>query len=126
MDNHNRGNSRKRKILCCNLRGINSQPKLTAIKSKISETGCDIVCLQETKKELFDLSFIKKFCPQSFDCFEFIPSVGASGGTVVIWKSSRFNGHDITQNSDAMSLEFVSTLHGCSPTFMLHAHRMKN
>jgi exonuclease III len=108
------------------LRGINSQPKLTAIKSKISETGCDIVCLQETKKELFDLSFIKKFCPQSFDCFEFIPSVGASGGTVVIWKSSRFNGHDITQNSDAMSLEFVSTLHGCSPTFMLHAHRMKN
>jgi hypothetical protein len=66
------------------MRGINSQQKLTAIKSKILEMNCDIVYLQETKKEKFDQSFIKKFCPSIFGCFEFIPYNGASGGTIII------------------------------------------
>jgi exonuclease III len=79
MDNHNRSNNRQWRILCWNVRGINSQPKLTAIRSKISEKSCDIICLQETKKEFFDQSFVKKFCPSSFYCFEFTPSVDASG-----------------------------------------------
>jgi hypothetical protein len=48
------------------MRGINSQQKLTAIKSKILEMNCDIVYLQETKKENFDQSFIKKFYPSTF------------------------------------------------------------
>jgi hypothetical protein len=29
-----------------------------AIKSKILESRCDIVCLQETKKEVFDIGFV--------------------------------------------------------------------
>jgi hypothetical protein len=78
MDNRNK--NRQWKILCWNVRGINSQNKLTAIKSKILETSCDIICLQETKKELFDRIFIKQFCPFVFDCFQSIPSIGASGG----------------------------------------------
>jgi hypothetical protein len=48
--------------------------------------------LQETKKEFFDQAYIKKFCHAQFDYFDYIPSQGASGGSIVIWKSSRFMG----------------------------------
>jgi exonuclease III len=54
------------------------------MRSKIQETGCDVICIQETKREMFDQAFIKKNCPKTFDSFCFIPSVGASRGTIVI------------------------------------------
>jgi hypothetical protein len=37
-----------------------------------------------------------------------------SGGTIVIWKSSRFLGQTVFQNDYAMSIEFVSTMLGAS------------
>jgi hypothetical protein len=49
---------------------------------------------------------------QAFDCFEFTPSVVASGGTIIIWKSSCFNGHVIVHNFYAMSMELISTFSG--------------
>jgi hypothetical protein len=63
MDTINIHKNRNQKILCWNVRGINSVNKWTTIKSKIQETSCDIICLQETKREFFDLAFIKNFCP---------------------------------------------------------------
>jgi hypothetical protein len=127
MDNHNRSNNGQWRILCWNVRGINSQPKLTAIRSKISEKGCDIICPKETKKGVFFtkvslkssvlppsivLSLLPRWMLQAFDCFEFTPSVGASGGAIIIWKSSCFNVHVIVHNSYAMSMELVSTFSG--------------
>uniref|UniRef100_A0A8R7QBN0 Endonuclease/exonuclease/phosphatase domain-containing protein n=1 Tax=Triticum urartu TaxID=4572 RepID=A0A8R7QBN0_TRIUA len=72
-------------ILNWNIRGINSKDKWTAISNKIEESGCAILCLQETKKENFDASYIKNFCPRRINKFEFTPSVGASGGLLVAW-----------------------------------------
>jgi exonuclease III len=95
MDQQNNHNLHDWKLLCWNITGINSSPKWTAITSKIFERNCDIICLQKTKKEIFDIHYLRKFCPSSFDCFEYIPSQGASGGTIIIWKSSKFSGHAI-------------------------------
>jgi exonuclease III len=92
------------------VRRINSQVKFAAIRSKILETNCEIICLQDTKIENFDTNFIEQFYPSTFDRFEFIPSVGASGGTIMIWKSSKFNGQVISQNDYAMSIEFESKI----------------
>jgi exonuclease III len=110
MDISHRANMRTWKVLCCNVRGLNSQHKWSAIRSKIVESNCDIICLQEIKREVFDHSYLKKFCPVSFDCFEYIPSVGASGGLMVIWKSNKFSRSVIFQNAYAMSIEFSSTM----------------
>ena len=44
------------KIMNWTLRGINSEKKWLALASKIEESGCDIICLQETKREHFDRS----------------------------------------------------------------------
>jgi hypothetical protein len=41
-----------------------------------------IICLQETKRELLDISFTRRFAPKHFDRFDFVPFVGASGGSL--------------------------------------------
>jgi hypothetical protein len=84
MDLSNRINNRSWHILCWNVRGINSRDKWVAIRSKIQESNCDIICLQETKRENFDQSYLRNFCSPQYDRFEFNPSVGASGGTIII------------------------------------------
>jgi exonuclease III len=76
------------RILCWNVRGLNSENRQRDVRSKIDESGCDIICLQETKCESVDWRFIRKFAPKRFDCFTFSPSVGASRGMIVLWNSS--------------------------------------
>jgi hypothetical protein len=58
---------------------------------------------------VFDQIYLKKVCPAQFDCFEYIPSVGALGGTMITWKNTGFSGNMIFQNDYAMSIEFAST-----------------
>ena len=69
---------------------------------------CDIIGLQETKREDFDLNFINNFCPPGFDSFEFLPSIGASGGVITIWKSHMFTGTLAFSNEYGITIEFSS------------------
>lgn len=57
-------------ILSWNIRGINHADKWDGVRSKILEAKCDILCLQETKREYFDNAYIKKICPPSFPGLE--------------------------------------------------------
>lgn len=61
------GNNRVWKLLCWNIRGLNAEKKWNAVRS--NETQCEIICLQETKREHIDIEFLKKFCPLRFDKF---------------------------------------------------------
>ena len=54
------------------------------------------------------VQYIKNFCPPAFDAFEFLPSVGASGGMITIWKSAYFEGHLAFHNSFSLSVDFRS------------------
>lgn len=99
---------RKWNVLCWNVRGVNSDKKWNAIRDRISDSHCDVICLQETKRESFDVAFVNKICPPCFDHFAILPSVGASGGAITIWKSSILNGVTIFQNEYAISVEFSS------------------
>jgi len=63
------------KILFWNIRGINAQEKWDALRWKIIESACQIICIQETKRENFDIFYIKKFCPRNFDQFAFLPQL---------------------------------------------------
>lgn len=94
-------------ILCWNVRGLNSDNKCLALRNKIDEAACSIVYLQETKKEHFDHSFIRKCCPRRFDRFEFIPSRGASGGIIIIWCSNQFSANVIHRENFVLTLEFT-------------------
>jgi hypothetical protein len=119
MSNPNSVNCMEWSVLSHNVRGINSIAKWNAIRCSIRDAGCEVVCLQETKKEFFDLAYLKNFCPAPFDSFAFVPSMGNSGGFVIIWKSSRLTGNVIFQNNYAQSVEFTSNLSACSWIMLL-------
>lgn len=87
---------------------LNSQEKWDAIRAKIVESACNIVCLQETKREDFNVAYLKKFCPRHLDSFAFSPSTGASGGLVTIWKSNLYQGDTIQINSYAITVKMTS------------------
>jgi len=99
-------------ILSWNIRGINSDTKWNAIRDHLSDhlsdNNCDVLCLQETKHESFDLSYLRNFCPASFDSYVYLPSVGASGGSIVIWRSAILSSTMVFHNSYATSIEFTS------------------
>lgn len=95
-------------ILCWNIRGLNSAQKWLALSEKISESSCSIICLQETKRDFFDHSYIRKFCPRRFDKFIFHPSLGNSGGLIVIWNNNTVSGTLIENLPFAISIEFTS------------------
>jgi hypothetical protein len=79
------------------------------VRSKIDESTCDIICLQETKCESVDWHFIRKFAPKRFDNFAFSPSVGASGGMIVLWNSAVFAGQLIEIKRFGIIVKFTST-----------------
>jgi len=102
MNNHSWHN------LCWNIRGFNAQEKWDAVREKIEESACSVLCLQETKKEHVDISFIRKFAPRRFDSYDFIPSNGASGGILVVWIDSVFQGFTIDKTSFELTISFTS------------------
>lgn len=67
-------------ILNWNITGTNDPKKWTDISNKIEESACSVVYLQETKRETFDCSYIRNFCPRRISKFEYLPLIGASRG----------------------------------------------
>ena len=43
------------RVLCWNVRGLNSDARQHDVRAKIEESQCSIVCLQETKCADFDI-----------------------------------------------------------------------
>jgi exonuclease III len=76
----------------------------------MDESGCSIVCLQETKIQFFGPSFIRKFAPRRLDKFDFVPSIGASGGILVLWNSAIFTGFTVDKLQFALTMAFTSNL----------------
>ena len=101
-------NTRNWNILNWNIRRINDPGKHNAVRAKIEESACSIFCLQETKREHFEHSYIKKFAPKRFDKFAFSPSQGASGGILVGWNSSIFSGQVLEINNFVVTILFTA------------------
>jgi exonuclease III len=106
--------NREWKILCWHMRGLNSQIKWTSIRSKILESSCDIICLQETKRKIFNHAYLKNFFLLNLIALNTPHPLAHQGGTIVTWKSSRFLGQVVFQNVFAMSMEFVYVFSGAS------------
>ena len=95
-------------VLCWNVRGLNSEARQRAVRQKIEESQCSIACLQETKCSSFESRSIKSFCPKRFDSFACSPSIGASGGILVVWNSAIFSGTLIEVQQFAVVVQFTS------------------
>ena len=112
------------KVLDWNVHGLNDKDKRLLVYNKIDESQCAIICLQETKCENFDHSFIRTFYPKRFDRFVFSPSVGASGGIIVLWNSSILRDNSwtyIDQQSEFVSPPNIIKRSGPLSLFMVLA-----
>ena len=96
------------KVLCWNVRGLNSEIRQRVVRAKIEESQCSVVFLQETMCDFFDQRSIRKFCPKRFDTFAYSPSVGASSGIIVLWCSSALTGALVEVQSFGIIINFTS------------------
>jgi hypothetical protein len=71
-----------------------------------------ILFASRRQRDSFDISYLKKFCPKAFDSFAFIPSIGSSGGSIIIWKGNKLHGDVIQENEYAQTVQFMSKLNG--------------
>src|ERR1041385_5865687 len=104
----NSSHYRNWRVMCWNVRGLNSAERQRDVRAKIDESCCSILCLQETKCENFDLRLVRKFCPRRSNNFAFSPSVGASGGLIVVWCSTMFHGTLVESNRFGITITFTS------------------
>jgi hypothetical protein len=54
------------------------------------------------------VNFLRNVCPPNFDRFEFLPSIGASGGILTAWKSALFCGQLVFTIEFSVAVEFSS------------------
>jgi hypothetical protein len=122
MSNPNSVNFMEWSVLSHNVRGINSTAKWNAIRCSIRDAGCEVVCLQETKKEFFDLAYLKNFCPAPFDSFGFVPSMGNSADLLSFGRAlglQEMLSFKIIMPNRWNSLQICRPAPGLLPMFML-------
>lgn len=73
------------KIVSWNVRGLGGREKRKAVKELLIREKPDIVILQETKKEKVDKRLITSVWGVRFKEWVVLPSIGKSGGIIVIW-----------------------------------------
>jgi hypothetical protein len=58
------------------------------------------------------MAFIRNFASRRFDYFDFVPSVGASGGLLMLWSGSTFHGSVIEKEKFCLTVNFISLHNG--------------
>ena len=104
----NRVTTRSWKVLCWNVRGLNSDARQRSVREKVIESQCSVLCLQETKLSSCSHSIMKSICPHGFDQFAESPSSGASGGLLTAWRSDVFCGTLLEVKPYAIVMQFTS------------------
>jgi len=89
------------KILIWNLRGLNSTSRQDSLPI-VDSSRLDIVCIQETKDTNMSRRIILSPLGSDFSDFVVAPSVGASGGILVLWR--RHIGVSVTRQVDNHSV----------------------
>ena len=108
----NQMSMRNWKVLCWNVRGLNSELRHRSVREKISERQCAVACLQETELSDCSRSLIKSICPAGFDQIIESPSRGASGGILVVWRSDVFSGDLVEVKPYGIVISFKSMHNG--------------
>ena len=86
------------------------QERCDDLANKVNESNCNILCLQETKKEHFDSAYIRKYSPRGLNQFAYKESVGSSGGIITIWSGNAFTRRTISQSKFQLTVELKCNL----------------
>lgn len=75
-------------MLIWNVRGLNKKSHRDAVRTLISTTRPDIVCLQETKRQDMSTQILLSMLGQEFDHHVTCPALGTRGGILIAWKGA--------------------------------------
>ena len=117
----NRITTRSWKVLCWNVRGLNSDKRQRSVREKVIESQCSVVCLQETKLSSCSRATMKSNYTHGFDQFVESPSRGASGGLLTAWRSDVFHGTLLQAKPYAIVMQFTS-VHNNEQWFLVNVY----
>ena len=73
-----------------NIRGLGRGIKWASIRKLVGKFHIDLLCLQETKKEVLDKAACQLLWGQPDVAWEWQPAVNAAGGLLCVWNNSNF------------------------------------
>jgi len=94
------------KILCWNVRGLNSKARQDTVRTLIASCQVEIICLQETKMSEISRGCILSLLGSDFPYWVELPSIGASGGILVAWRHGLGPASATRVDSFSISLQF--------------------
>jgi exonuclease III len=77
------------KIMSWNVRGLGSDDKCNGVRNLIRVARCDVVCVQESKLNEFNLAYFSSFLPSYLEkhCV-YINAIHSSGGCLISWRKN--------------------------------------
>jgi hypothetical protein len=91
-------------IISWNVRGLGNPLKRKKIKVEVRQREPDVLMLQETKVEVVDGLLIRSVWDSRHKDWSYLPSVGASGGILVVWDSRVATCLDVIRGSFSLSV----------------------
>lgn len=85
-----------------NVRGLNECARRNVVREFLLLEKPALVCLQETKLSAICNELANEILGQGFD-YDFVPSVGASGGILLGWRRDRWVASDIAKGRFTLS-----------------------
>lgn len=67
-----------------NVRGLNKDGRHLMVSNLISSNKLDFIGVVETKKSVFKINYLKSLGGNTPFSWEFLPSIGASGGILMV------------------------------------------
>lgn len=77
----------KLKFVSWNVCGLNDRDKRVAVKAVLRSAKVDVVCLQETKMEVFGAEVVQEILGGRFMEWLHLPAMGTTGGVLLYWDS---------------------------------------
>ncbi|XP_055962278.1 uncharacterized protein LOC126687456 [Mercurialis annua] len=86
--------------------GLLSFRKQSFIRNLVSKHNPSFIGLVESKKENIDAFLVRKLWPNLDFDFSFVPSIGSSGGLLIIWNSVLLHNVSVTKGSRWICMDF--------------------
>ena len=90
-------------VLCWNVRGLNNPAKRNVVREFVVESKVNLVCLQETKIDVFDPFLVMQCIGPSFDGFAYLPALDTRGGILLRWNNMYLAINNITHDTNFLS-----------------------
>jgi len=94
------------KLLCWNVRGLNSKAHHDTVRTLVNSGRFEVVCLQETKMAGISRGCILSLLGSEFSHWIELPAVGASGGILVAWRHELGPATAFRSDTFSLSVQF--------------------